>query len=238
MKSVRYSKILNPYWSGVSDEIPPESAWMHVNVEDYWEEVAQMDPETQLLDELSDYYFWQVTLNHMELGKEFADAFWKSFFTPKAKQSREVAKYGLPGSRRIPEATLVKAARAYWDWILPDLKIEDASSHPLYADDDGREWDCERIGWEFVRLVTSNDTKAFKRLGDAASVEPGSEMSADDAALSKAWRGFCLYVQKHQTLPTIAEFQAAAGLSNDDNDRSYGSKRRKQLGIRLPISRK
>ena len=121
-KAKRYSRVLNPGWySSGPGEVPPENEWISYDVDEYWEGVAAMNLESELIHKLSDYEFWQVTLQHMGLSDHAREEFWKTFFAPEAIRGRNEAIYGLSRARRLSEETLVKAARSYWNQMLSDM---------------------------------------------------------------------------------------------------------------------
>ena len=236
----RVSRVLCPGWNpSAADEDPTKSDWIEVDVDEYWVKVDKMDLESELIHKLSNRHFWNVTLPHMGLPDDKQKAFIKTFFTSSACKKRKTAIYGVVPSRRIWMETLVRAAKSYLRRDFPNLTKEDSDQlDTLYVDEDGREWDYKRIGQEFVSLVEGGDKKTFQALTSVATNAPDSQGDAKDKPRSKAWRGFCRFVQKNQRLPIISEFQEAVGLSFSANDQSSGSKYRKELGLRLQISLK
>jgi hypothetical protein len=239
MNPKRISRVLNPWWPGGPGDTPSADDYHEFDVDEYWIAVTAMGPE-ELIRALAKCEFWQVTLKWMGLTKRQEKVFWTSFISEAASKGRMEAIDGLPASRRLAEKALIKAARAYWAFVFPDLTNEDDEPLPtLYGDQDGPEWDCDRIGWEFVKLIAFPDggAEALTKLAAAAKRMP-MEADSKDTFLARAWRGFCEFVQKHETLPTIGDFQGLTGLEWDAKGQSTGSKVRKKLGLNLPISKK
>ncbi len=234
MSTKRFSKVLNPHWwTSRPDEIPPESEWVTFDVDEYWEKIGKMDFESELIHALADNEFWQVTLGHMGLTVRQSKKFKKHFFTPKAARGRQRAIHGTVAFNRISEANLVKAARAVWDCAIPNLETGETAS--LFQDDDGREWDSARLGWEFVMLVIHGKHQAFKKI--AGLLEKSSAPVATELEMPNptnyvaAWRGFCAYVRDKKTLPTKLAFKRVAGLLKRPNADSNGTKAMRALGL-------
>ncbi len=239
MSPKRISRLLDPHaWSNFPDWVPSAEDYREIDVDEYWLAVKALEPE-ELIRALAEREFWQVTLKWMGLTEKQKKAFRKSFFSEDGSKGRMSAIYGLSASRRLAEEALLKVAKAYWDFVMPDLTMEESGPPPtLPADADGRVWDCERIGREFVRLAAWPDggAEAFTKLAAAAKGMP-VEADAEGKSLARAWRGFCEYVRKHETMPTIGDFQELTGLAFDAKGQSTGSKLRKKLGLCLPISK-
>lgn len=242
MNAKRYSRILNPYWNeGFPDEVPPESEWMKVDVDRYWKKVIKMDLEKELIHELSDHYFWQVTLDHMPLTDAQRKTFSRGFFTSEARRGRLRAILGTIAFNRMSASHLVNATNAIWANIFPNYETGEHSK--LMEDEEGREWDLGRIGWEFVRLVSERNHKCFTKIAEILKEESDAPASTDSQTppllnYNQAWRGFCAYVRDNKTLPSKLTFKNVGGLlkspqgGKSAHGDSNGTKAMKALGLK------
>ena len=93
-----------------------------------------MDLETELIHELSGNFFWQVTLDHMNLSDSQREAFCRGFFTADARRGRLRATYGTIAFNRMSASHLVNAANAMWASLFSDLETGEHSK--LIEDED------------------------------------------------------------------------------------------------------